>query len=40
MFAVVTTVPLNVLIGIALAIGLTLFVVIGLIVTNPKHKQR
>jgi hypothetical protein len=37
---VITSLAWNELLAIALAIGLTLFVVIGLIVTNPKRRNR
>jgi len=37
MFAVVTTLHWNELVGITLAIALVLFVTIGLVVTRPKR---
>jgi len=40
MFAIVTTLSWQQLLAIAVAIGLTLFVVIGLIVTDPKRRSR
>jgi len=37
---IITTLTWNELLGIALAIGLILYVAIGLVVTNPKRHNR